>query len=159
MILGTLHDACKIRITWPLGTYLSLELGGSVADFELAVEDESGEREFLSWQAELGAKEYLGWPAPGQSHEAHACFEVTVAGQDAECAQHPVNARLLFLRSDLVAILAGILPKLFDFELPPDSLPQAHTCCLICADVQHQGEADLFPGKGGELWASLWQEA
>src|SRR6266436_2795721 len=31
--------------------------------------------------------------------------------------------------------------------------------CLIGADVQHQGEADLFPGKGGELWASLWQEA
>ena len=31
--------------------------------------------------------------------------------------------------------------------------------CLIAADVQHQGEADLFPGKGGELWASLWQEA
>src|SRR5208282_5203550 len=24
------------------------------------------------------------------------------------------------------------------------------TCCLIGADVQHQGEADLFPGKGGE---------
>src|SRR5208282_1557293 len=31
--------------------------------------------------------------------------------------------------------------------------------CLIGADDQHQGEADLFPGKGGELWASLWQEA
>jgi hypothetical protein len=30
---------------------------------------------------------------------------------------------------------------------------------LVAADVQHQGEADLFPGKGGELWASLWQEA
>src|ERR1700687_3184734 len=25
--------------------------------------------------------------------------------------------------------------------------------CLIGADVQHQGEADLFPGKGCELWA------
>jgi hypothetical protein len=24
---------------------------------------------------------------------------------------------------------------------------------------RHQGEADLFPGKGGELWASLWKEA
>jgi hypothetical protein len=31
--------------------------------------------------------------------------------------------------------------------------------CLIGADVQHPGEADLFPGKGGELRASLWQEA
>ena len=30
---------------------------------------------------------------------------------------------------------------------------------LIGADVQHQGEADLFPRKGCELWASLWQEA
>jgi hypothetical protein len=38
-------------------------------------------------------------------------------------------------------------------------LPSDFTCCLIGADVQHQGEADLFPGKGGELWASLWQEA
>ena len=26
------------------------------------------------------------------------------------------------------------------------------TCCLVPADVQRQGEADLFPGKGGELW-------
>src|SRR5271169_4560673 len=30
--------------------------------------------------------------------------------------------------------------------------------CLIGADVQHQGEADLFPGKVGELRASVWQE-
>jgi len=103
-----------------------------VTGFELAVEDNGGIGEFLSWQAELGAKENLGRPAPGQGHEAHAFFEVAVAGQDAECAQHPVNARLLFLPSDLV------------------------TCCLIGADVQHQGEADLFPGKSGELWASLW---
>ena len=106
---GVRFEACTRRIT----------------GFELAVEDNGGIGEFLSWQAELGAKEDLGWPAPGQSHEVHAFFEVTVAGQDAECAQHPVNARLLFLPSDLV------------------------TCCLIGADVQHQGEADLFPGKGG----------
>jgi hypothetical protein len=38
-------------------------------------------------------------------------------------------------------------------------VPRCVTLCLIGADVQHQGEADLFPGKGGELWASLWQEA
>ena len=30
---------------------------------------------------------------------------------------------------------------------------------LIGADVQHQGEADLFPRKGCELLGSLWQEA
>jgi hypothetical protein len=33
------------------------------------------------------------------------------------------------------------------------------TLCLIGANVQHQGEADLFPGKGGELRTSIWQEA
>ena len=38
-----------------------------VTGFELAIEDDGGEGEFLSWQAELGAKEDLGWPAPGQS--------------------------------------------------------------------------------------------
>jgi hypothetical protein len=36
--------------------------------------------EFLLWLAELGAKEDLGWPAPGESHQAHAFFEVAVAG-------------------------------------------------------------------------------
>jgi hypothetical protein len=30
-----------------------------VTGFELAIKDNGGEREFLSWQAELGAKEYL----------------------------------------------------------------------------------------------------
>ena len=48
-----------------------------VTGFELGVEDNGVIGEFLSWQAELGAKEDLGLPAPGQSHEAHAFFEVT----------------------------------------------------------------------------------
>ena len=41
-----------------------------MACFELAIEDEGGEREFLFWEAERGAKEDLGRPVPGQSHEA-----------------------------------------------------------------------------------------
>src|SRR5260370_28857008 len=90
---GVRLEACTRRIT----------------GFELAVEDNGGIGEFLSWQAELGAKEDLGWAVPGESHQAHAFFEVAVAGQDAECAQHPVNARLLFLPSDLVAY---VLPNL-----------------------------------------------
>ena len=48
---GVLLEACTRRVT----------------GFELAIEDDGGEGEFLSWQAELGAKEDLGWPAPGQS--------------------------------------------------------------------------------------------
>ena len=32
------------------------------------------------------------------------------------------------------------------------------TSLLISTDIQHQGEADLFPGKGGELRSSLWKE-
>jgi hypothetical protein len=63
---------------------------------------------------------------------AHAFFEVTV---DAECAQHQRASVVFAVR--LGCLRAG----------------------LIRADVQHQGEADLFPGKGSELWASLWQEA
>jgi hypothetical protein len=44
--------------------------------------DDGGEGEFLFGEAELGAKEYLGRPAPGERHEAHAFFEVAVAGQE-----------------------------------------------------------------------------
>jgi hypothetical protein len=55
---------------------------GSMACFELALEDEDGEGEFLARQAEGGAKEDLGRPAPGESHDAHAFFEVTIAGQE-----------------------------------------------------------------------------
>ena len=50
----------------------------------MALEDDGGEGEFLFWQAELGAEKYLGRPASGQSHEAHAFFEVAVAGQEGE---------------------------------------------------------------------------
>ena len=32
----------------------------------------------------MALKKYLGWPAPGQSHEAHAFFEVAFAGQEFE---------------------------------------------------------------------------
>ena len=43
---------------------IGLEAGaGSLPGFELAIEDNGGIGEFLSWQAELGAKEDLGWPA------------------------------------------------------------------------------------------------
>ena len=45
---GVRLEACTRRIT----------------GFELAVEDNGGIGEFLSWQAELGAKEDLGWPVP-----------------------------------------------------------------------------------------------
>jgi hypothetical protein len=103
-----------------------------VTGFELAVEDNGVIGEFLSWQAELGAKEDLGLPAPGQSHEAHAFFEVTA----------PRRGMRPSIQSTRVCCFCR------QTWLP--------TCCLICADVQHQGEADLFPGKGGELWASLW---
>jgi hypothetical protein len=57
--------------------------------------------------------------------------------------------QLFFAAFDQSQRASVVLPS--DFGLP--------TCCLIGADVQHQGEADLFPGKGGELCASLWQEA
>ena len=52
--------------------------------FELAIEDDGGEGEFLFWEAELGAKENLGRPAPGERHEAHAFFEVAVACQQGQ---------------------------------------------------------------------------
>jgi hypothetical protein len=62
-----------------------LEAGaGSLAGFELAVEDEGGIGEFFRREAEGGAKEDLGKPAPGQGHEAHAFLEVAVAGQEFE---------------------------------------------------------------------------
>ena len=38
----------------------------------------------LFWEAELGAKKNLGRPASGQSHEAHAFFEIALAGQEGE---------------------------------------------------------------------------
>jgi hypothetical protein len=34
--------------------------------------------------AELGAKENLGRPAPGQSHEVNASFQLAVAGEEFE---------------------------------------------------------------------------
>src|ERR1700746_2575243 len=55
-----------------------------MAGFELAVEDEGGEGEFLGRQAEICAKEDFGRPAPGERHQAHAFFEVAVAGQEVE---------------------------------------------------------------------------
>ena len=51
---------------------------------ELAVEDEGWEGEFLGRQTEAGAKEDFGRPAPGERHEAHAFFQVAVAGQQIE---------------------------------------------------------------------------
>jgi hypothetical protein len=57
---------------------------GSLTGFELALEDESGVGELLFWEAELGAKKDFGGSASGQSHEAHALFEVTLAGQEGE---------------------------------------------------------------------------
>ena len=57
---------------------------GSLPGFELAIEDNGGEGEFLFGEAELGAKEDLGRPAPGKGHEAHAFLEVAVAGQQGE---------------------------------------------------------------------------
>jgi len=67
------------------GDGVGLEAGaGSLAGFELAVEDEGGIEEFCSREAEGGAKEDLGRPAPGECHEGHAFFEVAVAGQEGE---------------------------------------------------------------------------
>ena len=48
------------------------------------LEDDGGIGEFLWWQAELGAEKDFGRPASGQSHEAHAFFEVALAGQEGE---------------------------------------------------------------------------
>jgi len=67
------------------GDRVRLKAGaGSVTGFELAIEDNGGKGEFLFWEAELGAKENLGRPAPGQSHEAQAFFQVAAAGQELE---------------------------------------------------------------------------
>jgi hypothetical protein len=57
---------------------------GGVACFELAVENEGGEGEFLGRQAEADAKEDFGRPAPVESHQAHPFFEVAAAGQEVE---------------------------------------------------------------------------
>jgi hypothetical protein len=57
---------------------------GSLTGFELAVEEEGGIGELLFWEAELGAKENLGRPASCERHEAHAFFEVAVAGEEFE---------------------------------------------------------------------------
>ena len=47
------------------GNRVRLEAGaGGVAGFELAVEDQGGEGEFLGRQTEAGAKEDFGRPAP-----------------------------------------------------------------------------------------------
>ena len=47
------------------GNRVRLEAGaGGVAGFELAIEDEGGEGEFLGRQTEAGAKEDFGRPAP-----------------------------------------------------------------------------------------------
>jgi hypothetical protein len=67
------------------GNWVRLEAGtGSLAGFELAVEEEGGIGKFFSREAEGGAKEDLGRPAPGESHDAHAFLEVAVAGQQFE---------------------------------------------------------------------------
>src|SRR5271166_3744961 len=67
------------------GDWVRLEAGaGSLAGFELAVEEEGWIGEFFRREAEGGAKEDLGRPVPGQGHEAHAFLEVAVAGQEFE---------------------------------------------------------------------------
>jgi hypothetical protein len=55
-----------------------------LAGFELTLKDECWEGELLFWESERGAKEDLGRPASGESHQAHAFFEVAVAGQKLE---------------------------------------------------------------------------
>jgi hypothetical protein len=70
--LGVGEDGDKVRLT------------GSLAGFELAVEEEGGKGEFFSREAEGGAKEDLGRPAPGEGHKAHAFLEVAVAGEQFE---------------------------------------------------------------------------
>jgi hypothetical protein len=52
---------------------------GSLTGFELTLEDESGEGEFLFWQAELCAKEDFGWPAPGVAF----CRHMAIVGYSA----------------------------------------------------------------------------
>ena len=44
----------------------------------------AGKGSFFFGEAERGAKEDLGRPAPGQCHEAHAFFQIAVAGQEVE---------------------------------------------------------------------------
>jgi hypothetical protein len=64
---------------------VGLETGaGSLAGFELAVEEEGGIGEFFPREAEGGAKEDLGSPAAGEGHEAQAFLEVAVAGEEFE---------------------------------------------------------------------------
>ena len=85
---------------------------GSLLGFELAIKDDGGIGEFLSWQAE-GAKENLGRPAPGQSHQAHAFFEVAIAGQQRQSFpdEQEKNA---FLQSQRIP--AGSTLELKDFD-------------------------------------------
>jgi hypothetical protein len=67
------------------GDWVRLEAGaGSLAGFELAVEEDGWIGELFPGEAEGGAKEDLGRPAPGQGHEAHAFLEVAVAGEEFE---------------------------------------------------------------------------
>ena len=67
------------------GDWVRLETGaGSLAGFELAVEEEGWIGEFFRRETEGGAKEDLGRPAPGEGHEAHAFLEVAVAGEEFE---------------------------------------------------------------------------
>ena len=78
-----------------------------VTGFELAVEDNGVIGEFLLWQVELGAKEDLGLPAPGQSHEAHAFFEVAVAGQQRQSFFHPSGSGGFHPRECLRSFTSG----------------------------------------------------
>ncbi|HSZ78605.1 MAG TPA: hypothetical protein VK775_14470, partial [Chthoniobacterales bacterium] len=67
------------------GDEVGLETGtGSLAGFELAVEEEGGIGELFPREAEGGTKKDLGRPAPGEGHEAHAFLEVAVAGEEFE---------------------------------------------------------------------------
>jgi hypothetical protein len=64
---------------------------------------------FFFWEAELGAKEEFGWPAPGESHEAHALFEVAVAGQQRQnfLDERPLDREGEFLESQSASAAVG----------------------------------------------------
>jgi hypothetical protein len=60
------------------GDRVRLEAGaGGMPGFELTIEDECGEGEFLGRQAEGGAKEDFSRPARCQGQESHAFFKVS----------------------------------------------------------------------------------
>jgi hypothetical protein len=64
---------------------IGLEAGaGSLAGFELAVEEEGGIGELFPREAEGGAKEDLGRPAAGQGQPGPCLFGGAVAGQEFE---------------------------------------------------------------------------